>query len=145
MPSPQEEFDAEMKMLSGQFPQAQIPPMCYQWMQVNVVDYESRIMLKTEISVTEAMLNPMRVMQGGFIVAAFDNAFGPLSYAAARRPCTTLDMHTQYIRPIPAGEKLVVVVRVVSRGPVSLHLAGEAYNGKGKQIAACSTNMIVMK
>ncbi len=134
-----------MELMSKQFPTAQIPPNCYQWMNVNVLEYVSRTMLKIEISVTEEMLNPMRVMQGGFITAAFDNTFGPLSYLAARNPCTTLDIHTQFIRPIIVGDTLTVAARVVSRGPVSMHLSGEAHNSKGKLIATCSSNMIVMK
>jgi len=138
-------FNSEMEQLSTLFPKAQVPPNCYQWMKVKELEYESRTMLKIEVVVTEEMLNPMRVMQGGFVTAAFDNAFGPLSYVAAKNPCSTLDMHTQYIRSIGLGETLTVTVRVVSRGPVSIHLSGEAYNSKGKLVATCSSNMIVMK
>lgn len=140
-----ETFNSEMDLVSKQFPNAQIPPNCYQWMNVNLLEYESRTMMKIEISVTEEMLNPMHVMQGGFITAAFDNTFGPLSYLAARNPCTTLDIHTQFIRSITVGDKLRVIARVVSRGPMSIHLSGEAHNSKGKLIATCSSNMLVMK
>jgi uncharacterized protein (TIGR00369 family) len=91
------------------------------------------------------MVNPMRVMQGGFITAAFDNAFGPLSYVAVKNPCATLDMHTQYIRPIAVGDILTVTAHVISQGKVSIHLSGEAHNSKGKLVATCSANMIVMK
>ncbi|MBP9212234.1 MAG: PaaI family thioesterase [Bacteroidetes bacterium] len=138
-------FHEEMKQMHAQYPNAQIQPNCYAWMKVREVHYESRSALTIAVPVTEEMLNPMRVMQGGFIAAAFDNAFGPLSYVAARNPCVTLDIHTQFIRPIPIGETLTVSVRVASRGPVSLHLTGEAHNSKGKLIATSSANMIVMK
>lgn len=138
-------FNEEMRQMSAQFPQATIQPHCYTWMKARAIGYESRTCLTIEVPVSDDMLNPMGVMQGGFIAAAFDNAFGPLSYAAARNPCVTLDMHTQFIRPIPVGDTLRVTVRVVSRGPVSLHLTGEAHNSKGKLIATSSTNMIVMK
>lgn len=145
MEKSEELFNAEMEQMKLAFPAAQVPPNCYQWMKVKVLQYESRSMLSIELPVTEEMLNPMRVMQGGFVTAAFDNAFGPLSYVAARNPCVTLDMHTQYLRPIPVGEMLTVTVRVMTRGPVSLHLTGEAYNRKGRLVATCSSNMIVMK
>jgi uncharacterized protein (TIGR00369 family) len=145
MSNSEELFNIDMEQMKLMFPNAQVPPNCYQWMNVKVLHYDSRTLLSIELPVTEEMLNPMRVMQGGFVTAAFDNAFGPLSYVSARHPCTTLDMHTQYIRPIPVGEMLTVSVRVVSRGPVSLHLSGEAFNRKGKLVATCSSNMIVMK
>lgn len=145
MSSSIELFNEEMQRMHEQIPESQIPPNCYQWMEVSVLNYESRSSLMIAVPVTEQMLNPMRVMQGGFITAAFDNAFGPLSYVAARNPCTTLDLHTQYIRPIAAGDTLTVTARVISRGPVSLHLAGEAHNSKGKLVSTCTANMIVMK
>lgn len=138
-------FEQEMQQMHQQFPDAQIQPNCFKWMQVTPLEYESRTRLTISLPVTEEMLNPMRVMQGGFITAAFDNAFGPLSYVAARNPCTTLDLHTQYIRPIAVGDTLTVTARVISRGPVSLHLAGEAHNSKGKLVSTCTANMIVMK
>lgn len=138
-------FTNEMKQMHEQFPNAQIQPNCFRWMNADVIAYESRTSLTITVAVTEEMLNPVRVMQGGFITAAFDNAFGPLSYAAARVPCTTLDLHTQYIRSIAVGDTLSVSVRVVSRGPVSMHLSGEAHNSKGKLVATCTSNMIVMK
>ncbi len=145
MTSAEELFTTEMEQMSQQFPGVKVPPNCFVWMNIKVLRYESRIMLSIELPVTEAMLNPMGVMQGGFVTAAFDNAFGPLSYVAAKNPCTTLDMHTQYIRPVPFDELLTVTVRVVSRGSVSMHLSGEACNRKGKLVATCSSNMIVMR
>lgn len=138
-------FNSEMEHVSKQFPNAQIPPNCYRWMNITELEYESRTMLKISLIVTEEMLNPMRVMQGGFVTAAFDNAFGPLSYVAARFPCSTLDMHTQYIRPIPVGEVVTITARVISRSPVSMQMSGDAHNSKGKLIATCSSTMIVMK
>lgn len=140
-----ETFISEMEELSKQFPNAQVPPKCYQWMNVKELDYVSRTMLKIEVQVTEEMLNPMRVMQGGFITAAFDNAFGPLSYVAAKHPCSSMDLHTNYIRPIPVGETLIIIARVISRSNSAMHLSGEAHNGKGRLIATCSSNMVVMK
>ncbi len=134
-----------MDLLHQQFPNAQLPPHCFTTMKAEFLDYESRTMLKVVMPVLEESLNPLRVMQGGFITAAFDNAFGPLSYLAARNPCATLDLHTQYIRSITIGDTLTITARVVSRSGMAMHLSGEAHNGKGKLVATCSSNMIVMK
>ncbi len=141
----EELFTSEMEEINRLFPDARIPPNCFTWMNVRVISYDSRRMVKIQIPVTEQMLNPMMVMQGGFISAAFDNAFGPLSYAAAKKPCSTLEMHTQYIRSIAAGEMLTVEAKVVSRGTHSLHIAGEAHNSQGKLIATSGCTMIIMR
>jgi acyl-coenzyme A thioesterase PaaI-like protein len=61
------------------------PPNCFIAMKAEFVVYESRRSLTVSFPVMEESLNPLRAMQGGFLVAAFDNVFGPLSYLAAVR------------------------------------------------------------
>ena len=138
-------LESEMNMLARQFPSAQLPPNCSSFVKGEFLEYESRTMLKVRVAVMEESLNPMRTMQGGIITAAFYNAFGPLSYLAARNPCTTLDLHTNFIRPAKEGDALTITARVVSRSPVSIHLSGEAVNEKGKLVATCTSHMVVMK
>ncbi|MEX2088646.1 MAG: PaaI family thioesterase [Bacteroidota bacterium] len=136
----------EMGRLSEQFgSRATLPPKCFTAMQAKFLEYESRRLLKVAFPVLESFLNPVRIMQGGFIAAAFDNTFGPLSYLAAREACVTLDLHTQFIRTITLGDTLTVQATVVSRGPQTLYLAGEATNGRGKLVATCSANAVVVK
>ncbi len=137
----QSEFDHLQKL----FPSAQLPPNCSVLMKGDYVDYDSRVMLKIAFPVREEYLNPVKAMQGGFITAAFDNVFGPLSYLAARTPCTTLDLHTNYIRSINAGDTLTVTEKIVSRGVSAMHLSAEAVNGKGKLIATCTSHMVPIK
>ena len=136
---------SEFTQLSKQFPAATLPPNCSVLMKGEYVGYESRSMLTIAFPVLEEYLNPMKTMQGGIISAAFDNVFGPLSYLAARTPCTTLDLHTNYIRSILAGDTLTVTAKVVSRGISAMHLSGEAVNAKGKLIATCTSHMVPVK
>ncbi len=145
MPTSLEILQSEFSQLHKQFPSAELPPKCSASMKGEYVDYESRLMLKIAFPVLEEYLNPMKAMQGGFITAAFDNVFGPLSYLASRTPCTTLDLHTNYIRSINAGEILTVTARVVSRGVSAMHLSGEAVNERGKLIATCTSHMVPLK
>ena len=134
----------EFSRLGAMSPSAALPPNCAVMMKGKYVGYESRMMLAIAFPVLEEYLNPMKAMQGGFITAAFDNVFGPLSYLAARTPCTTLDLHTNYIRSIAAGDTLTVTARVVSRGLSAMHMSGDAVNGKGKLIATCTSHMVPM-
>jgi uncharacterized protein (TIGR00369 family) len=166
-------LESEMNQLAQQFPSTQLPPNCFGFLKTEFVEYvppfrmppvrnaksgKSRTpacrngalrlagtMLKVIVPVFKESLNPMGAMQGGIITAAFDNTFGPLSYLAARNPCITLDLHTNFIRPAKEGEVLTITARVISRSPVSLHLSGEAVNEKGKLIATCTSQMVVTK
>jgi uncharacterized protein (TIGR00369 family) len=137
-------LDQEMNRLHGEFSAAELPPKCFTHMHAEFVEYESRQMLKVSVPVLEEYLNPMKAMQGGFITAAFDNTFGPLSYLAARHPCITLQIQTNYIRPILAGDTLTVTARVVSRGGNTMYLSAEAHNSKGKLVATATTHMALL-
>ncbi len=121
------------------------PPPCFTSMRGEFLEYDSRKCLKVSFPVTAESLNPQATMQGGFITAAFDNVFGPLSYLAARSPCTTVDIHTQFIRGIGEGETLIITARVVARGPHSIHMTAEAVNSAHKLIASSNTNLLVVQ
>jgi uncharacterized protein (TIGR00369 family) len=122
----------------------QIPPNCFTAMQGTFLRYESRVALTTAFPVRSESLNPLLTMQGGFIAAAFDNTFGPLTYLAARAPCVTLDLHTQFLRTIEQDDTLEVSAKVVSRGSATIVLAAEARNSKGKLIATASATAMIM-
>ncbi len=121
------------------------PPPCFTSMDGTFLDYESRRSLKVSFPVTRRSLNPQATMQGGFIAAAFDNVFGPLSYLAARSACTTLDIHTQFIRGIGEGDTLCITAQVIARGTNTLFMTAEATNSAGKLIATSSTNLLIVR
>jgi uncharacterized protein (TIGR00369 family) len=121
------------------------PPPCFTSMKGEFLEYESRKSLRVSFPVTANSLNPQTIMQGGFITAAFDNVFGPLSYLAARGPCTTLDIHTQFIRGIDEGDTLVVTAKVVARGSSTIHMTAEAVNSAHKLVATGSTNLFIVR
>ena len=138
-------LDQEMKDLmlhagSG----ATFPPNCFVAMKAQFVEYESRKSLTVSFPVLEESLNPLRAMQGGFLVAAFDNVFGPLSYLAARAPCITLSLHTQFIRPVNPGATLIVRAEIISRGFQVLHMSGEAFDQRKRLVALANATASVL-
>jgi uncharacterized protein (TIGR00369 family) len=124
-------------------PDGELMPNCFRHMRGEFLDYRSREKLRVRFPVMDEMLNPVQRLQGGFITAAFDNVFGPLSYAAARALCSTIDIQTNFLRGIDSGDTLTIEGRVVTRGSTTLHLAAEGFNGKGKLVATCTANMII--
>jgi len=121
------------------------PPNCFIAMQGEFVEYESRRSLTVSFPVLEESLNPLHTMQGGFLVAAFDNVFGPLSYLAARVPCATLSLTTHFMRPVELGDHLIVRANVIARGVQVLQMTGEAFNSKNKLVATASVTAIVIE
>lgn len=132
------------ELLPASFAGAEFPPKCFLSMGARFVEYESRTSLTVCVPVLEASLNPLQNMQGGFVTAALDNTFGPLSYLAAGKPCVTLDITTQYVRPVKSGDELTIKATVVSRGRSSLYMTAQAFNKKGKLIATAGSNAIIL-
>lgn len=133
------------ELMKGAGAGSTFPPNCFLAMKGEFLEYESRASLKVAFPVLDESLNPLRTMQGGFLTAAFDNTFGPLSYLAARCPCITLDLHSQFIRPVSAGERLTVTARVVSRSATMMYLTATAVDTSGKLVATSAANMIIAK
>lgn len=121
-------------------------PPCTITMNPAFVEYVPGKSLTLAFPVLAAYLNPGQSMQGGFICAAFDNVFGPLSVLAFESIyTTTIDLITSYHRPIHTGDVLTICATVKSKGKTALYMTAEGYNQEGKLIASSSTNYIVLK
>ena len=122
-----------------------IPPPIFLEMEGKFLSYVSRKELTVSFPVPERYCNPLGNMQGGVIAAAFDNTFGPLSFLAVRGPTATIDMTTQYIRPVPLGDTLTITARVVLRGFSTMYMTADGYSKAGKLVAMSSTNMTIIR
>ncbi len=121
------------------------PPECFTSMKGEFLEYHSRKSLKVSFPVLATSLNPQKKMQGGFLTAAFDNVFGPLSYLAARTPCITLDIHTQFFRGLEAGDTVTIDAEVKARGTNSIYMTAEAFNSAMKLVATSTTNLLIVR
>jgi uncharacterized protein (TIGR00369 family) len=86
-----------------------IPPPCFDEMKGAFTAFdEGQRLLTARFPVDARYQNPLGYMQGGFITAAIDNTLGPLSYLVAP-PSVTLQLSTQYLRPVAPGASHIVV------------------------------------
>jgi acyl-coenzyme A thioesterase PaaI-like protein len=84
-------------------------------------------------------------MQGGFITAAFDNAFGPLCLiTTSAANTTTLYINTTYHRPIFPGDELTINARIKSNGRTMVYMTAEGYNKEGQLIASAHTQYFIL-
>lgn len=122
----------------------QLPPPCFIEMEGEYIDYIKNKSLTVRFPVLSKQTNPMGVMQGGFISAAFDNVFGPLTYLIAKKPVVTLDLCTNYIRPATLKDTITITGRLVGKGFSTMHLSAEAVNQKNKPIATATANCVII-
>ncbi|WP_336297510.1 PaaI family thioesterase [Leptospira sp. GIMC2001] len=122
-----------------------IPPPSFMDMSAEIEEYERNKRLIVSFPVTKNQTNPLGNMQGGYIAAAFDNTFGPLSYLVAKKPSTTIDMNIQYIRGVACDQKVVVEAKVEAKGFSTIHMTAEMRTETGKLLATATTNLLILK
>ncbi|MCG9875591.1 MAG: PaaI family thioesterase [Leptospiraceae bacterium] len=141
-----EEFLFEMKenMKSSPIP-VRIPPPSFTTMKAEMVEYVKNKSLIVSFPVEDYQTNPAGYMQGGFIAAAFDNVYGPLSYMIAKRPTTTIDMNIQYIRAVNINQRVSIEAKLIAKGFTTLHMSAEMIGENGKLLATSTTNLLVLR
>jgi uncharacterized protein (TIGR00369 family) len=92
----------------------------------------------------EQFLNPVGVIQGGFLAAMLDDTLGPALVATLPedRFAPTLDLHVQFLRPARPG-RLVGRGRIVKRGLDVCYLAGELIGPDGKTVAVATATALI--
>jgi uncharacterized protein (TIGR00369 family) len=113
----------------------ELPPKSIIDMEAEMVAYEPGQSLTVRFPVLERYHNPMKMMQGGFIVAAIDNTIGPLAYLVAP-PSVTTQLNTSFTRPVTPDNKYIVVeARVTAQTRRQLFLSAHVTNMADKLVA----------
>jgi acyl-coenzyme A thioesterase PaaI-like protein len=77
----------------------QLPPPSQLELQIEYLEVIPGKKIKGKVNFQKRFTNPIKTYQGGFLTAAMDDHFGPLSYITAERPCTTLSINTTFLKP----------------------------------------------
>jgi len=121
-------------------------PNCVKLMQRKLIEYNEGVSLTCVYPVLEIYSNPRKSMQGGFIGAAFDNAYGALVYLTTKKmDMATIDLNVSYHKPIYENDRLTVTVYLKALGKTIIHLTGEAFDGQGNLIASSTTNFFMLE
>ncbi len=127
--------------------QLDLPPPSFQIMKCEIVKFDlDAKSITVKMPVLRLTLNPFGTMQGGMIVAALDNALGPLSMLIAPFNMTR-KMNTTYIRPIKEDLKYIYVLsRLTQRKGRRLFFETHIEDASGKLYAKATTeNWIIGK
>ena len=101
--------------------------------------------IRARFEAKQEFLNPLGVVQGGFLAAMLDDTLGP-ALACTLPPgqfAPTIELKVNFIRPASLGT-LIGEGRVVARGGTIAFLAGELRTAQGELVAtATATARIV--
>jgi uncharacterized protein (TIGR00369 family) len=95
--------------------------------------------IEVAFTASDQFLNPVGVIQGGFLAAMLDDTMGP-ALVATLGPgqfAPTADLHVQFLRPARPG-RLTGRGRVVRRGRDLAFLAGELLDESGQVVASAT-------
>jgi uncharacterized protein (TIGR00369 family) len=102
---------------------------------------------RVQFEARQEFVNPMGVIQGGFLAAMLDDTLGPALVATLGKDefAPTIELKVNFIKPAPVG-KLIGQGRVVARGGSIGFLAGELLTESGELIAtATATARIITR
>jgi uncharacterized protein (TIGR00369 family) len=123
-------------MLAGKAP----PPAAARTLGWELVEVDpERGTIEVTFEAGEQFVNPVGVIQGGFLAAMLDDTLGPALVATLPEDqfAVTLDLHMQYLRPARPG-RLTGRGRVVRRGREVCFMAGELVAPDGELVAVAT-------
>lgn len=122
-----------------------LPPQSNLTLGTTYTEIELGKMISATIPFNAQFMNPIRVFQGGFLSAAFDEVFGPLSYMAASRPVVTLELNTTFIRPFVAKDEFIHLrADLIAQSRSLIIMRAEAKTKAGKLVATATSNSLVL-
>ena len=127
------------------YPGVKMPPSCFLASGARIIAHERNKSLTVAFAVREEQTNPIGTLQGGILCSFFDDTFGPLSLATMRKPCVSIDMTVNFIRPVRPGETVLIRAEFKSKSRTLIQLYGEAHNDKNKLIATATSNLTVFE
>ncbi len=97
------------EVLGDAFHEYELPPPSFTVMQCEIVEFDKEsALLTTKIPILKNWLNPYSTMQGGMIIAAIDNALGPLSLLIAPKNMTR-NIESKLIKAITMDVEYIYV------------------------------------
>ena len=122
----------------------EIPPKVMLDMDGEFIARETGSSLSTRFPMKARYGNPMGHMQGGGIVTAIDNTYGPLAFLEAGY-CVTTQLNTSYIRPVLANDEYInVKASIIERTKRQLFMEATVTNPAGKTVAVSTASFSVM-
>lgn len=123
-----------------------LPPRSHEFLEGKIIDYVEGESITLTFPLYEKYSNPVGMILGGFIPLFFDSTMGPLSYLLAKRPASSLDLNTVFIRPLAYhDEEVKVTASLVNMSRSYILLEGKAWNRNGKLVATATSRMKILE
>ncbi len=123
-----------------------LPPLSMLELKLEYTKVEPGILLEAKFPFQKRFTNPVGLMQGGFLAAAMDDIFGPLSYMTAQRPCMTLSMNVTYLRAFSEKDQEVILTgKVIQKTKSFIFMRVEVKNNQGDIVATADSHVSILR
>lgn len=137
---------ARLKSIVPDLKGIEIPPRIFEEMEGEFIAWdEENDVLTARFPVQVRYQNPLGMMQGGMIVAAIDNVYGPLSYLVAP-PSLTQQLNTTYIQGVgPDDDYIEVTARLEHKTRRFLYMSAAVTNPNGDLLAISQASCLILR
>ena len=122
-----------------------LPPPSFEEANAEIIEYTEGESIVVRIPLYEKYNNPVGVILGGYLPLFFDLTFGPLAYLVAKKPATSLDINTAFIRPMKSSDGAVTIKSsVVDMSSSYLLLDAHAFVPDDKLVATATSRLRIL-
>lgn len=124
----------------------QIPPNCDLTLGMTCVDKSVPGRTVWQARVDDRFLNPVGVVQGGFLAAMLDSAMGASAITVVGDRSVVVvntEMKVSFLRPVKSGELLTCVATVLKPGKVISFLEAKIHDAEQRLVATASSTYLV--
>jgi len=132
--------------LNAQGVDVQLPPLSQLELQIEYLEVFPGKKIKGKIPFQKRFSNPIKTFQGGFLTAAMDDHFGPLSYITAERPCTTLSLNSTFLKPFT--EKMghcIIEAEVLQKTKSFIFMRAVVLSPDGEMLAHGESHVSILR
>jgi acyl-coenzyme A thioesterase PaaI-like protein len=123
-----------------------LPPPSLQELQLEYLEVLPGKKMVAKLPFQQRFTNPVGFYQGGFMAAAIDEVFGPLSYATHNGPCMTISLNLTFIKPFgPQMNFCLIEAMVLKETANFIFMRAEVKSSKGEILSHAETHVNKVK
>lgn len=137
--------DYKKKVFEQTGKELQLPPPTNLELKIEYLEINPGKNMIGKIPFQKRFTNPAGLYQGGFMAAALDEVFGPLSYITSGTVCMTLSLNLTFLKAFtPEMNEILVEAIVLQKTKNFLFMRGEARSLKGDLIAIAESHVSIL-
>lgn len=123
----------------------QLPPPTLDELKLEYLEIVPDQKMLAKLPFQKRFTNPAGMYQGGFLSAALDEVFGPLSYISTQAVCMTLSLNVTYLGAFKEDMGHVIIEAIVLKKTKNfIFMRADVKSPKGDLIAIAESHMKVL-